>query len=106
MAIADNAGTEIRYEVTGEGTPVVLLHGFPDSGKLWRHQVPALTVAGYRVIVPDMRGYGRSARPVEVRVEALHAGRANAMGEGRVRTLRHVALDVDPLAGVVRYFFA
>jgi pimeloyl-ACP methyl ester carboxylesterase len=45
---------------------VVLLHGFPDSGRLWRHQVPALTDAGYRVIVPDMRGYGRSARPVEV----------------------------------------
>ena len=66
MATADNAGTEIHYEVTGEGTPVVLLHGFPDSGRLWRHQVPALTGAGYRVIVPDMRGYGRSARPVEV----------------------------------------
>ncbi len=66
MATADNAGTEIHYEVTGEGTPVVLLHGFPDSGGLWRHQVPALTGAGYRVIVPDMRGYGRSDRPVEV----------------------------------------
>ena len=66
MATADNDGTEIYYEVTGEGTPVVLLHGFPDSGSLWRHQVPALTGAGYRVIVPDMRGYGRSARPVEV----------------------------------------
>jgi pimeloyl-ACP methyl ester carboxylesterase len=66
MATADSAGTEIRYEVTGEGTPVVLLHGFPDSGSLWRHQVTALTGAGYRVIVPDMRGYGRSARPVEV----------------------------------------
>ena len=66
MATADNAGTEIHYEVTGEGTPVLLLHGFPDSGRLWRHQVPALTGAGYRVIVPDMRGYGRSARPVEV----------------------------------------
>jgi pimeloyl-ACP methyl ester carboxylesterase len=66
MAIADNAGTEIYYEVTGEGRPVVLLHGFPDSGRLWRHQVPALADAGYRVIVPDLRGYGRSARPVEV----------------------------------------
>jgi pimeloyl-ACP methyl ester carboxylesterase len=66
MATVDNAGTEIHYEVTGEGTPVVLLHGFPDSGSLWRHQVPTLAGAGYRVIVPDMRGYGRSARPVEV----------------------------------------
>jgi pimeloyl-ACP methyl ester carboxylesterase len=66
MATVDNAGTEIHYEVTGEGTPVVLLHGFPDSASLWRHQVRTLAGAGYRVIVPDMRGYGRSARPVEV----------------------------------------
>ena len=66
MATVDNAGTEIHYEVTGEGTLVVLLHGFPDSGSLWRHQAPALAGAGFRVIVPDMRGYGRSARPVEV----------------------------------------
>jgi pimeloyl-ACP methyl ester carboxylesterase len=66
MATANNDGTEIHYEVTGEGTPVVLLHGFPDTGSLWRHQVPALAGAGYRVIVPDMRGYGRSARPIEV----------------------------------------
>src|SRR6266550_8557399 len=71
MATADNAGTEIHYEVTGEGTPVVLLHGFPDSGRLWRHQVPALTGAGYRVIVPDMRGYGRSDKPEAVEAYSL-----------------------------------
>jgi hypothetical protein len=63
MATVDNAGAQIHYEVTGDGTPVVLLHGFPDSRHLWRHQVPALTGAGYRVTVPDMLGYGRSATP-------------------------------------------
>jgi len=57
----DGVGTE--YEVTGEGRPVMLLHGFPDSGRLWRHQVPALAGAGFRVIVPDLRGYGRSGKP-------------------------------------------
>src|SRR4051794_5733405 len=62
----NEAPIKIHYEDHGSGQPVVLLHGFPDSGRLWRHQVPALTGAGYRVIVPDMRGYGRSARPVEV----------------------------------------
>jgi pimeloyl-ACP methyl ester carboxylesterase len=45
---------------------VVLLHGFPDSGRLWRHQVPALAEAGFKMIVPDMRGYGRSDKPTEV----------------------------------------
>jgi pimeloyl-ACP methyl ester carboxylesterase len=63
---ADVNGVSIEYEVTGDGPPVVLLHGFPDSGRLWRHQVPALAQAGFRVIVPDMRGYGRSDKPAEV----------------------------------------
>jgi pimeloyl-ACP methyl ester carboxylesterase len=59
----DSDGVGIEYEVTGEGRPVVLLHGFPDQGRLWRHQVPALADAGFQVIVPDLRGYGRSDRP-------------------------------------------
>jgi pimeloyl-ACP methyl ester carboxylesterase len=62
----DVAGGGIEYDVTGEGPPVVLLHGFPDSARLWRHQVPALAEAGFTVIVPDMRGYGRSDKPPEV----------------------------------------
>jgi pimeloyl-ACP methyl ester carboxylesterase len=48
----------------GEGPAVVLLHGFPDSHALWRHQVPALVGAGYRVIAPDLRGFGESSMPV------------------------------------------
>ncbi|MEA2196764.1 MAG: hypothetical protein QOJ25_815 [Solirubrobacteraceae bacterium] len=63
---ADSDGVGIEYEVTGEGPPVLLLHGFPDSGRVWRHQVPALAEAGFRVIVPDLRGYGRSDKPAEV----------------------------------------
>jgi pimeloyl-ACP methyl ester carboxylesterase len=63
---ANNDGVRIHYEVTGQGTPVVLLHGFPDSGRLWRHQVPALAEAGFRVIVPDQRGYGASDKPAGV----------------------------------------
>jgi pimeloyl-ACP methyl ester carboxylesterase len=69
----DAGGVGIEYEVTGEGRPVVLLHGFPDSGRLWRHQVPALAEAGFRVIVPDLRGYGRSDKPREVEAYAMQA---------------------------------
>jgi pimeloyl-ACP methyl ester carboxylesterase len=61
-----SGGVGIEYEVTGHGRPVVLLHGFPDSGRLWRHQVPALAGAGFQVIVPDLRGYGRSGKPAGV----------------------------------------
>ena len=66
MGRVDVGGVGIEYEVTGDGRPVVLLHGFPDSGRLWRHQVPALAQAGFRVIVPDLRGYGRSDKPADV----------------------------------------
>ncbi len=67
MSRVDVDGVGIEYEVTGEGRPVLLLHGFPDSGRLWRHQVPALAGAGFQVIVPDLRGYGRSDKPRPLR---------------------------------------
>jgi pimeloyl-ACP methyl ester carboxylesterase len=46
-----------------DGRPVILLHGFPDSWHLWRHQIAALAGAGYRVLAPDLRGFGRSEKP-------------------------------------------
>ena len=66
MTRIDVDGVGIEYEAVGEGRPVVLLHGFPDSGRLWRHQVSALADAGFRVVVPDLRGYGRSDKPEQV----------------------------------------
>jgi pimeloyl-ACP methyl ester carboxylesterase len=71
MSRIDVDGVGIEYEVTGEGRPVVLLHGFPDSGRLWRHQVPALASAGFQVIVPDLRGYGRSGKPEAIEAYSL-----------------------------------
>jgi pimeloyl-ACP methyl ester carboxylesterase len=59
----DSGGVGIEVEVTGTGQPVVLLHGFPDTGSLWRNQVPALVESGFSVIVPDLRGYGNSDKP-------------------------------------------
>jgi len=46
-----------------DGIPVVLCHGFPELAYSWRHQLPALAQAGYRVLAPDQRGYGLSSRP-------------------------------------------
>ena len=48
------------------GPAVVLCHGFPELAYSWRHQLPALVAAGYHVIVPTQRGYGRSSRPTDV----------------------------------------
>ena len=46
-----------------DGDVVVLLHGFPEFWYSWREQIPALAEAGYRVVVPDMRGYNESEKP-------------------------------------------
>ena len=70
-------GVSLYVEDHGEGTPVVLIHGWPDSAYLWRHQIPFLTGHGFRVIAPDMRGFGRSSRPPAVADYAL----ANAVGD-------------------------
>jgi pimeloyl-ACP methyl ester carboxylesterase len=59
-------GLSLAVHVEGEGAPVVLLHGFPDSSHVWRKQVPALVEAGFRVIAPDLRGLGESDKPQEV----------------------------------------
>src|SRR5205823_10178523 len=60
----NNAGIEIYYEDHGAGQPVVLIHGYPLSGRAWDKQVPALLEAGYRVITYDRRGFGQSSQPV------------------------------------------
>ncbi|MBT3332535.1 MAG: alpha/beta hydrolase [Rhodospirillaceae bacterium] len=59
-------GIRIHYVEAGEGPLVVMCHGWPESWYSWRHQIPALAAAGFRVVVPDMRGYGRSSRPDDV----------------------------------------
>jgi non-heme chloroperoxidase len=55
--------TEIYYEDVGKGQPVVLIHGWPLSGRMWEGQVNALTDAGYRCVTYDRRGFGSSGRP-------------------------------------------
>lgn len=59
-------GIEMHVAERGEGRPVVLCHGFPGLWFSWRHQLDALAAAGYRVIAPDMRGYGRTSAPSDV----------------------------------------
>ena len=54
---------ELHYTDQGSGRPVVLIHGWPLSGRSWESQVPALVAAGYRVITYDRRGFGESSQP-------------------------------------------
>ncbi len=60
----NSADIEIHYEDHGAGQPVVLIHGYPLSGRAWDKQVPVLLEAGHRVITYDRRGFGHSSQPV------------------------------------------
>jgi non-heme chloroperoxidase len=60
----ENSGSiELHYEDAGSGPPVVLIHGYPLSGRAWDKQVPVLLEAGHRVITYDRRGFGKSSQP-------------------------------------------
>jgi pimeloyl-ACP methyl ester carboxylesterase len=63
--LVETNGVQLRVIDAGErGAPVVVLaHGFPELAYSWRHQIPALAEAGYRVLAPDQRGYGGSSTP-------------------------------------------
>jgi pimeloyl-ACP methyl ester carboxylesterase len=56
-------GIHLNIAEQGEGPLVLLVHGFPESWFSWRHQIDALAAAGFRVVAPDMRGYGKSDAP-------------------------------------------
>jgi pimeloyl-ACP methyl ester carboxylesterase len=96
MEHVDVGEVRLAVELAGDagGPPVLLLHGWPDSHELWRHQVEALTNAGYRTIAPDLRGFGASDKPADPAaynilsllgdvtglLDALDVGRAHVVG--------------------------
>lgn len=59
---AEVNGVRMHYRTLGSGTPLVLIHGFPLTSYHWRRVMPRLAAAGYRVIAPDLRGFGDSGR--------------------------------------------
>jgi len=70
----------LEVDDRGSGAPVVLLHGWPDAGRLWRHQVDALGAAGFRTVTPDLRGFGQSDRPDGVEAYGLPSLVADVQG--------------------------
>ena len=104
--VADVGKIRLHYVEAGEGPLVVLLHGFPEFWYEWRHQIPALAAAGFRVVAPDMRGYNLSDKPegveryrVELLVEDV-AGLVRHLGTERAHVVGH------DWGGVVAWYFA
>jgi len=76
----DTNGIRLRVALAGAGPLVILIHGFPESWYSWRHQIPVLADAGYRVAAPDVRGYGGSDKPWAIEAYSLKTMSADISG--------------------------
>jgi pimeloyl-ACP methyl ester carboxylesterase len=88
------ADVRICLDDEGSGAPLLLLHGFPATRYLWSRVIPPLVRAGYRVIAPDLVGYGESEAPAHLRIDmASQAGWMLALldrlGLSRVSVIAH-----------------
>lgn len=100
------AGVELHVATLGDGSPVILLHGFPENWRSWRHQMPALADAGFTAWAPDMRGYNLSERPARREDYQLRllvgdvAALVRATGHARATVVGH------DWGGIVAWAFA
>ncbi len=94
------ADVTLALDDAGAGPPVLLLHGFPSTRRLWSGVAPALVEAGYRVIAPDLAGYGESEAPAGVRVDMLSQSRwmLGLLDALRIERAAVVAHDVGSAA--------
>jgi 2-hydroxymuconate-semialdehyde hydrolase len=87
-------GATIAVDDTGEGVPVLLLHGFPATRHLWSRVAPLMTDAGFRLLIPDLVGYGASDAPAGVRIDMASQASwmlalLDALGIARVVLVAH-----------------
>ena len=71
FSFVNTNGVRLRVAESGTGPLIVLVHGWPESWYSWRHQIPALVAAGYRVAAVDVRGYGGSDKPHAIEAYSL-----------------------------------
>ncbi len=91
----DHDGFTFDFDDSGDGHPVVLLHGFPQSRRSWDRLIPTLVDAGFRVLAPDQRGYSPGARPRQRRAYTVDLlvgdviALADAVGLDRFHVVGH-----------------
>lgn len=101
------AGVDLHVAVSGEGQPVVLLHGFPECWYAWHHQIPALVASGYKVLAPDLRGYNLSEKPQLISsysIDYLVDDVAELLRSNGSSTRAHIV--GHDWGGIIAWFFA
>jgi pimeloyl-ACP methyl ester carboxylesterase len=100
-------GLRLHYVTAGESGPtIVLLHGFPQSWREWRHVIPALVEAGYRVVAPDYRGAGNSSRPLGGYDKQTMAGDIHRLLRDHLGISESVMLAGHDIGLMVAYAYA
>jgi len=102
----DANGIRLHTTTTGQGPTVLLLHGFPDTHIVWRKQVGVLAAAGYRVLAPDLRGYGRSDAPGGVHDYTLEKLRGDVLGLLDALHIEKVSLVGHDWGGIIGWQLA
>jgi pimeloyl-ACP methyl ester carboxylesterase len=101
------AGTRIHYVTAGEGQrTVVLLHGFPQTWWAWRHIIPKLAEAGFRVVAPDYRGAGQSSHPPSGYDKRTMAADIHRLLHGHLGIKEAVAMVGHDIGLMVAYAYA
>jgi pimeloyl-ACP methyl ester carboxylesterase len=80
LQMIETNGIALRASVEGDGPLVIMVHGFPELWYSWRHQITPVARAGYRVVAPDLRGYGGSDKPHEVEAYDMASLMADVIG--------------------------
>ncbi len=95
MRTIKSNGINMRIAEMGSGPLVILVHGWPESWYSWRHQLPAIAAAGFHVVAPDMRGYGKTDKPAAIEDYDIHhltadiVGIIDALGEKTAVVIGH-----------------
>ncbi|HAP76544.1 MAG TPA: epoxide hydrolase [Acidimicrobiaceae bacterium] len=93
--VVDVGGHRVHCVEVGRGPLVLMVHGFPESWYSWRHQIPAIAAAGFRAVAIDVRGYGRSSKPLAVedyrmvRLVADNVALVKALGHDTATVIGH-----------------
>jgi pimeloyl-ACP methyl ester carboxylesterase len=103
----NSAGVRLHYVSAGKGArTVVLLHGFPQTWYAWRHAIPLLVTAGYRVVAPDYRGAGNSSHPLDGYDKQSMAGDIYHLVQHHLGITRPIVLVGHDIGLMIAYAYA